>query len=550
MGLLYACIIAECFEPALRTLNLQRDAAGLPRAVGRHGSSDNAANHPTPPASAMPHSSLPRARESSVVLRERHGPNYRWRVLVTVMIGNVASVMSSTIVNVALPDMSRVFMLGQDRAQWLSAGFMAAMTISMLATPWLLERFGYRSAYMAVISLLAAGGIGGGLGWSFEWVLAMRVTEGLAAGLLQPIPTIIIMNAFGSREQARAMSLFSMGVVLAPAVGPGIGGVLVELFGWRSIFFFVVPFCLVALWMAGRYLPQSAPGGTEMRSDRRFDIAGLVLLSVAILSLLNAMVELQQGSQGAAAGLLGLAALALAAFVHRERRTAHPLMQLGMFRHAQFAFGSCVAFMYGAALFGSTYLLPVFMQLALGLPPSQAGGALLPAGISLWLTIALTGRLANRFPLHQVVAFGLALLAASFVLMVSVGPGTALWLIALWIAVGRIGLGFVLPSLNLGAIRGLPTALIAQASSGVNFMRQLGGAVGVSLAGIFLESRIGTHGPRVPAAVEGAAAGAPSALAGFHETFVLLAVLTMLAIAAAWRMRAPAPPSGPADAPR
>ena len=133
----------------------------------------------------MPHSSLPRVRESSVVLRERHGPGYRWRVLVTVMIGNVASIMSSTIVNVALPDMSRVFLLGQDRAQWLSAGFMAAMTISMLATPWLLERLGYRSAYMAVIALLMAGGIGGGLGWSFEWVLAMRVAEGLAAGLYQ-----------------------------------------------------------------------------------------------------------------------------------------------------------------------------------------------------------------------------------------------------------------------------------------------------------------------------------------------------------------------------
>ncbi|MEO8124755.1 MAG: DHA2 family efflux MFS transporter permease subunit [Burkholderiales bacterium] len=497
----------------------------------------------------MPHSSLPHARESSVVLRDRHGPNYRWRVLVTVMIGNVASIMSSTIVNVALPDMSRVFMLGQDRAQWLSAGFMAAMTISMLATPWLLERFGYRSAYMAVISLLMAGGIGGGLGWSFEWVLAMRVIEGLAAGLLQPIPTIIIMNAFGTNEQVRAMSLFSMGVVLAPAVGPGIGGVLVELFGWRSIFFFVVPFCIIALWMARRYLPQSAPGGTEMRRDRRFDSVGLVLLSVAILSLLNGMVDLQRGNHGLAAGLLCLAALALAAFVYKQRHTLHPLMQLGMFGHAQFAFGSCVAFMYGAALFGSTYLLPVFMQIALGLPPSQAGGALLPAGIMLWLTIALAGRLSNRLPLHQVVGFGLTLLALSFVLMLGVGLGTSLWIIALWIAVGRIGLGFVLPSLNLGAMRGLPMALIPQASSGINFMRQLGGAVGVSLAGIFLEWRLHAHGASLPSAVGSAAARAPSSVSAFHETFILLAVLTMIAIAAAWRMRAPPESAVPREAP-
>lgn len=487
----------------------------------------------------MPHSSLPRTRESSAVLRERHGPGYRWRVLVTVMIGNVASIMSSTIVNVALPDMSRVFHLGQDRAQWLSAGFMAAMTISMLATPWLLERFGYRSAYMAVIALLMAGGIGGGFGWSFEWVLAMRVAEGLAAGLLQPIPTIVIMNAFASHEQVRAMSLFSMGVVLAPAVGPGVGGVLVDLFGWRAIFFFIVPFCLLALWMARRYLPQNAPGGAEMRSDRRFDFAGLALLSVAILSLLNGMVDLQRG--GPAAALLGLAAAALAAFVYRERRAAHPLMQLGMFGHAQFALGCGVAFMYGAALFGSTYLLPVFMQIALGLSASVAGGALLPAGVMLWLTIALAGRLGDRFALHRVVAFGLALLAASFVLMLGVGLQTPVWIIAAWIAVGRIGLGFVLPSLNIGAMRGLPAALVPQASSGINFMRQLGAAVGVSLAGIFVEWRLVAHGAGLPSA---ASARAPSAVTAFHETFLLLAVLTVIAIAAAWRMRAP-PESSP-----
>lgn len=494
-----------------------------------------------PPASSatrpLPRSRQPRSRDTVSVLRERHGPNYRWRVLVTVMIGTVASIMSATIVNVALPDMSRVFTLGQDRAQWMSAGFMAAMTISMLATPWLLERFGYRSTYIGVIALLMGGGIGGGFGWSFEWVLAMRVAEGLAAGVLQPIPAIIIMNAFDRTEQGRAMSVFGMGVVLAPAVGPGIGGVLVEWFGWRSIFFIMVPFGLAALWMARRYLPQSAPGGADMRSDRRFDLAGLALLTVAILSLLNGMVHLRGGAHGLAAGLLALAALTLAGFVRHEGRTPHPLMNLGLFGHAQFGFGAIVAFMYGAALFGSTYLVPVFMQIALGLPPSQAGGVLLPAGIVLWFTIAIAGRLTNRFPLHQLVASGLALLAASFVLMIGVGTGTSLWVIALWAAVGRVGLGFVLPSLNLGAMRGLATPLIPQASSGINFMRQLGGAIGISMAGIFLEWRLHAHGASLAATAGNAAAHTPSAVAAFHETFALLAALTALAIAAAWRMR-------------
>ena len=195
---------------------------------------------------------------SRAALERRFGPRYRWLVLLTVMIGTMASIMASTIINVAVPDMSRVFALGQERAQWLSAGFMAAMTLSMLTTPWLLERFGYRRTYIGAVLLLACGGVAGGLSRWFELVLAMRVAEGLAAGVLQPIPAIIIMRAFDSGERGRATGIFGFGVVLAPAIGPSVGGVLVEWFGWRSIFFVVTPFCLIAMAMARRYLPIGA----------------------------------------------------------------------------------------------------------------------------------------------------------------------------------------------------------------------------------------------------------------------------------------------------
>ena len=177
------------------------------------------------------------------------------------MIGTMASVMSSTIVNVAIPDMSHHFQLGQERAQWVSSGFMVAMTVSMLTTPWLLGRFGYRRTYVGTMVLLMAGDIAGGLAESFGLVLAARVAEGLAAGVVQPIPAIIILRAFEPHEQGRASGIFGMGVVLAPAIGPSIGGVLVDLFGWRSIFFMVVPFCVLSIWLARRYLSNNAPGG-------------------------------------------------------------------------------------------------------------------------------------------------------------------------------------------------------------------------------------------------------------------------------------------------
>ena len=195
--------------------------------------------------------------------------------------------------------MSRVFTLGQDRAQWMSAGFMAAMTISMLTTPWLLDRFGYRNTYFAVVLLLMAGGIGGGLGWSFEWVLAMRVAEGLAAGVLQPIPAIIIMHAFGRARAGQGDRPLRHGR-RAGAGGRAQRGrgarrglrLAFDLLRRRAV--------LPRRALAGAALPAAQRAGRRRRQPRRqrFDLAGLALLSLAILSLLNGMVHLRASNAG------------------------------------------------------------------------------------------------------------------------------------------------------------------------------------------------------------------------------------------------------------
>ena len=207
-------------------------------------------------------------------------------------------------------------------------------------------------------------------------------------------------------------------------------------------------------------------------------------------------------------------------------------MDLRLFAYRQFAMGCVVAFIYGTALFGSTYLLPVYMQLALKLSPSHVGAILLPSGLVLALTIALVGRLADRQPTHRLVSLGLALLAASFALMVLVSVQTALWVVVLFAVLGRVGLGFILPSLNLGAMRGIDKALISQGSSAVNFMRMLGGAIGVSLCGILIEWRLDAHGDSLATA-----ATSPARLAAFNEVFLMLAAVCALAIVAAWQLR-------------
>ena len=265
---------------------------------------------------------------------------------------------------------------------------------------------------------------------------------------------------------------------------------------------------------------------------------------VGTLCLLNGLVELHGSNHAQAGALLATAACALAAFVWWQRRIkaggGQPLMDLALFRSRSFAMGSIVAFIYGTALFGSTYLLPVYMQLGLKLSPSYVGTILLPAGFVLAATIAGVGRLADRHPTHVLVSTGLALLAASFALMLTVGLGTAIWLLVAWAVLGRIGLGFILPSLNLGSMRALSTELIPQGSSSINFLRMLGGATGVSVCAIVLEWRIAAHGDSLANPVTSVAR-----LAAFNESFLMLAGLCALAMVAAWQVREPAHPVAP-----
>jgi EmrB/QacA subfamily drug resistance transporter len=483
-------------------------------------------------------------RGSAAALRERHGPRYRWLLMVALMVGVMASIMSSTVVNVAIPELSHHFALNQERAQWVSSGFMVAMTISMLTTPWLLARYGYRRTYVGTMLLLMAGGIVGGVAGHYPLVLGARVAEGLAAGVVQPMPAIVMLRAFEPHEQGRASGLFGMGVVLAPALGPSIGGLLVDGFGWRSIFFMVIPFCLLSIWLAYRYVPTSAPGGAAAAgSGPRLDWRGLALGSLGTLCLLNGLLEVRGGDPWLAWGLL-LGALLLLALTlgwlrHARRSGREPLLNLDLFACRSYSFGTLVAFIYGIALFGSTYLLPVYMQMGLQLPASHVGTILLPSGIVLAVTIGIAGRLTTRIRTHVMVSGGLVLLALSFALMPTIGLESGLALLVAWAILGRIGLGFVLPSLNLGAMRGLDKALIPQGASAINFLRMLGGAAGVSLCAIVLEWRLAAHGDALTRAGTSAAR-----LAAFNEAFLLLAAICALAVIAAWQVRDP-----PAQAP-
>jgi DHA2 family multidrug resistance protein len=446
------------------------------------------------------------------------------------MSGSMGSFMASTIASVAVPDITQHFGIGLDQAQWVASAFMVASLPAHLVTPWLLARFGLRHTFVAAILVLLCGGIGSAFSASFTMLIVMRVIEGAAAGILQPLPNIVIARAFGPNEQGRAMGMYGFGAVLAPTSAPTIGGYMVEAFGWRSIFLASAPLVLAAWLLARRFLPVSS----SFMQEKPLDWMGLTWVSLAVVCLLNSLAQFAHAGNTLSAWLLLAAALGgLAGFAVYQLRKSNPLLQIRLFARRQFMFGAVVSFMFGFSIFGVTYLLPVFLQLALDYSPSQSGLVILPAGIALAICMPIGGRMADRWPSRPLVIAGCLLFAASTLLTAALDRDSSYWTIVAWAIIGRVGFSILHPSLLLGSTRGLPRPEMPQALTLSIFLRHLGGAVGVSTTGIFVDWRLSAHG--ISKTVVG---GDPAGiLAAFEECFVFLAAVTLFSVVVAWFMK-------------
>jgi EmrB/QacA subfamily drug resistance transporter len=437
------------------------------------------------------------------------------------MVGSISTLLAATIVNVAFPAMIRDFGIGHDLLQWVASGFLAASTTTMLATAWLVESLGQRRVFVAAVTVFLAGSLLGALAWSAGALITARVLQGAAAGVMQPLSMIALFEVFPLEERGRAMGLFGFGIVLAPAIGPTVGGLLMQIFGWRAIFVLSVPFCLAALPLGWKFLSDSR----GFRPRHRFDWGGAALLALALVALLNLSVTGHRVGWISVEVLVNalLAFALVVAFVAWQMRSKAPLLALQLYAHRGFRAASIVAFAYGLGLFGSTYLVPVFVQDIAGYSPARAGNLLLLPGLVLAGAIALAGRMTDVVEPRRIVLGGLTCFAVSSLLLAFATGTTGFWILALWLVIGRIGLGMIIPALNVGAVQTLPHEYLAHASAAVNFMRQLGGAVGVNLLAVLLQWRLGTH----PGA---------EALA-FRECFWVVTIAFAAALIPAWSIR-------------
>jgi DHA2 family multidrug resistance protein len=435
-------------------------------------------------------------------LQARWGPSYRLLVTFAAMIGTIATILSATIVNVALPQVMGAFGIGQDHAQLISTAFLAAVTATMLLNGWLVDSFGCRLTYAVAIAMFVLGSVVSGSAPNEGVLIVGRVMQGAAAGMVQPLGMQIIFQVFPAERRGSAMGLYAVGVVLAPALGPTLGGVIVDGFGWRAMFFMGVPFALFGLLLGLVFLPGPTPGAGPRR---RFDGPGFALLVTALLALLTGLASGQREGWGSNRVMLelGIAGAAAIGFVLWELRTDAPMLNPRLFAVRGFACSAAVGLVYGAALFGSTYLVPLFVQTIQGYTATRAGLLLMPAGLAMVLVFPIAGRLADRLPPYAPIGVGLLLFGSSMLLMTGVGTDTPFWTFALWILVGRIGFGLAMPSMNAGALRALPQRWVGQGSGAVNFARQFGGALGVNLLSISLERQTQYYAQALTATQDG-----------------------------------------------
>ncbi|MFT4677530.1 MAG: DHA2 family multidrug resistance protein [Patiriisocius sp.] len=435
-------------------------------------------------------SRVPEGIEASppiLAMFELYGPNYVWFAVITSMLGSFATLLTGTIINVAIPEVMGAFGIGQDQAQWLSTGFLAAGTVTMLTTAWCTKAFGARATYIAAMLVFLAGSILGGLSPNPETLIFSRIVTGAAAGILGPLAMVINFQIFPARHRGFAMGLFGIGVVLAPALGPTLGGLLIDNYNWRYVFFLAIPFSMISVPLALMFMPSKQQGV----AIPAFDWIGCVLISVFLVSLLTALTDGQ--SEGWKSDyiilLFSASFVSLVGFCNWEMNTPHPMLDIRIFMNPRFFAASVVTFVVGIGLYGSTYLLPLFLQTLQGIMPTDSGLLMLPAGLAMAAFFPIAGALSDRVQPRYVIMAGLILFVISSWLMRVVDINTPYTMILVWALIGRIGLALIFPSLNAASLASLPLDLLSQGSGAVNFLRQLGGAFGVNLLSIHLAQR-------------------------------------------------------------
>ena len=420
-----------------------------------------------------------------------------WLIAASVMLATFLEVLDTSVANVALPHIAGNLSASYDEATWVLTSYLVSNAIVLPMTGWLGSYFGRKRFLIGCILLFTISSAACGAAASLGMLVFARVVQGAAGGALQPLSQAILMESFPPAKRGMAMAIFGLGVVVAPIIGPVLGGWITDNYSWRWVFYINIPFGILAIFMSQAFI-EDPPyiRHQHERSGGRIDYVGFGALALWLATLQVILDRGQEDDWFNAPWICWGAMISLGSmifFIVWELRAAHPLVNLRVMRHRNFAVGMFLITIVGIVLYSTTALLPLFLQSLMAYPALNSGLAMSPRGIGAVLALLVVGRMVGKIDARLLVGVGFALLAFGCWLLGGITLDIATISIQGPNVLSGIAMGFVFVPLTIATMGGLPNDQMGNATGLFNLMRNLGGSIGISMATTLVARGAQTH---------------------------------------------------------
>jgi DHA2 family multidrug resistance protein len=415
---------------------------------------------------------------------------YKWWVLVSIMIGTFIAVLDSTIVNVGLPNIMASFGTTIDKIEWVITAYMLIFGIMLPASGWIADHLGYKRTYFIALFIFTFGSFLCGLSWNETSLITFRVIQGLGAGFIMPVGMAIVIREFPINQRGMALGFWGVAAAASVSFGPLIGGYLIDNVSWQAIFDVNVP-----IGIFGMFATLIIQREYRSESVRDFDFLGFLSMAVFLTTLLLALSEgnASWNTGGWTSNFIitcfSISLVSFVLFLIIEMTVKHPFVDLKLFSDFNFGVTNVIFFIFGLSLFGSTFLLPLYLQNALGYTAYQAGLVFLPVGILQGIITPIAGAMADKLDARIPSLIGIVLLTLSFYLNNALSLFSEHTQIMLPLYLRGISMGLIFTPLSLLALSEISKHKMAQASGLFNVIRQIGGSFGIAIFGTILTRR-------------------------------------------------------------
>ncbi len=425
--------------------------------------------------------------------KPKHNP---WLIALTVTIATFMEVLDTSIANVALPHIAGSVGASQEEATWVLTSYLVSSAVILPISGWLSDRFGRKRFYMVCVVMFTACSLLCGLAPTLPALIIARILQGLGGGGLAPSEQAILADTFPIEKRGQAFALYGMAVVVAPAIGPTLGGWLTDNYNWHWIFFINLPFGLLSLFLTNRMVddPPEMKARMQRRSPVDFIGLGAVALGVGLLEFtLDKGQEKDWFGSGQIQFTAFLAVITLIFFAFWEWRHPDPIVDLKLLKNRNFGTAVFLQLILGMVLFGSTVLIPQYLQVLLGYTAERAGMVLSPAGFVMMVMMAVAGRTLGKGDPRLMVMLGYMATAIGLFNLTRLDLYTSFGTATLWRMLQVIGLPFIFIPISTLNYVGVPRNKMNQISSLSNFARNIGGSAGTALLTTYLARSAQVH---------------------------------------------------------